>query len=171
MRIRLPKVLRDFSLSVEGRGYAGVVEELTPPKLVRKAEDYQAGGMPMPIKRDQGMEGMELTMGMADYDRALLISFGFVDRGLISAILRGYAEEVAGEETQSIAFFVTGGIREIDWSGWKAGDKAGPKISMALTYCRLLIDESEVLEIDALGMIYKVGGIDLMSARRRALGG
>ena len=41
----LPKILKNFSAFVDGRGYAGRVDEITLPKLTIKMEEYRAGGM------------------------------------------------------------------------------------------------------------------------------
>jgi len=52
----LPKILKNFNVFVDGRGYAGKIDEITLPKLTIKTEEYRAGGM--------GMEKLE-----ADYFR------------------------------------------------------------------------------------------------------
>lgn len=46
------KVLKNFSLFVDGRGYAGKAEEVTPPKLTIKTEEFRGGGMDAPIDID-----------------------------------------------------------------------------------------------------------------------
>lgn len=39
----IPKILKNFNLFVDGRGYAGKAEEVTPPKLSLKTQEF--GGM------------------------------------------------------------------------------------------------------------------------------
>ncbi|HBW8107392.1 TPA: phage tail protein, partial [Klebsiella pneumoniae] len=41
----IPKKLRLFTLFVDGENYIGKVPSVTLPKLTRKTEDYQGGGM------------------------------------------------------------------------------------------------------------------------------
>ncbi len=48
----LPKILRNFNVFVDGRGYAGKIDEITLPKLTIKTEEYRAGGMDIPINID-----------------------------------------------------------------------------------------------------------------------
>ena len=37
----LPRILKNFNLFVDGRGYAGRVDEITLPKLTIKTEEFQ----------------------------------------------------------------------------------------------------------------------------------
>ena len=43
----LPRTLKNFTLQVDGRGYAGRITELTLPTLSVTTEDFRAGGMDM----------------------------------------------------------------------------------------------------------------------------
>ena len=55
----MSKILKNFNLFVDGRGYAGRAEEVTPPKLTIKTEEIRNGGMDAPISVDLGMEKLE----------------------------------------------------------------------------------------------------------------
>ena len=52
----IPKILKNFNLFIDGRGYAGKCDEVNPPKLNIKSEEYRAGGLDAPIPIDMGME-------------------------------------------------------------------------------------------------------------------
>ena len=52
----LNDILKNMSLFVDGRGYAGNVDELNLPKLALKTEEFRGGGMDAPIEIDMGME-------------------------------------------------------------------------------------------------------------------
>ena len=43
MAIELPRVLKNMNLFVDGRGYAGRVDEIQLPKLTLKTEEHRAG--------------------------------------------------------------------------------------------------------------------------------
>ncbi|WP_410541965.1 phage major tail tube protein [Wolbachia endosymbiont (group A) of Portevinia maculata] len=64
----LPKILKNFNVFVDGRGYAGKIDEITLPKLTIKTEEYRAGGMDIPINIDMGMEKLEADFTFAEYD-------------------------------------------------------------------------------------------------------
>ena len=50
----LPKILKNFNVFVDGRGYAGRVDEITLPKLTIKTEEYQGAGMSAPAAAHSG---------------------------------------------------------------------------------------------------------------------
>ena len=58
----LPRTLRNFSLFVDGTGYAGKVTELTLPTLTIQNEEYRAGGLDAPIAIDMGMEALTAAL-------------------------------------------------------------------------------------------------------------
>ncbi len=45
----LPKILKNFNAFVDGRGYAGRIDEISLPKLSIKTEEHRAGGMDIPV--------------------------------------------------------------------------------------------------------------------------
>ena len=49
MSIETPRVLKNMNLFVDGRGYAGRVDEIELPKLTLKTEEHRAGGMDVPV--------------------------------------------------------------------------------------------------------------------------
>ena len=61
----IPRKLKHFNLFVDGRGYAGKIEELTLPKVTIKAEEFRAGGMDAPMEIDLGMEKLEAEFTLA----------------------------------------------------------------------------------------------------------
>jgi Phage tail tube protein FII len=63
----LPKILRNFNVFVDGRGYAGKIDEITLPKLTIKTDEYRAGGMDIPINIDMGMEKLEADFTFSEY--------------------------------------------------------------------------------------------------------
>jgi len=46
----------------------------------------------------------------------------------------------------------------------KPHDNAEYETTMAVTYAKLIVNKQEIFEIDVLQNIYKVGGIDMLSA-------
>ena len=64
----LPKILKNFNLFVDGRGYAGRVDEITLPKLTIKTEEFQGAGMSAPVEIDLGMEKLEMDMRFSEYE-------------------------------------------------------------------------------------------------------
>ncbi len=164
----IPKILKNFNAFVDGRGYAGRVDEVTLPKLTVKTEEHRAGGMDVPVEIDMGMEKLEAEITFAEYDAELFRLFGLVDGNSVSVTLRGAIQ--AGGDAEPVVVSLRGSFRELDSGNWKAGDKATLKCMMAVRYYRLNISGSDVIEIDAENMIRIIGGEDQMASIRQAIG-
>ncbi|WP_045856256.1 phage major tail tube protein [Teredinibacter purpureus] len=164
----IPKVLKNFNLFVDGRGYAGRVDEVTLPKLSLKTEEFKAGGMDVPIELEMGMNKLECDITISEYDTEIIKMFGIREGAQVPLTLRGGLD---GEEgVAPVVVSITGAWRDLDFGGWKAGEKAPLKVSIAARYYRLEIDGQELIEVDAENMVRKINGVDQMEAMRSALG-
>jgi P2 family phage contractile tail tube protein len=166
----LPKILKNFAVFVDGRGYAGKVEEITLPKLTVKTEEYRAGGMDVPIAIDMGMEKLETDMTFSDYDSELFKLFGIISGNLVALTLRGALQEPDKTDAIPVVLHLRGTIRELDFGTWKAAEKATLKMAMDLRVYKLTYNNADVIEIDAENMIRKINGTDQLATFRTALG-
>ena len=164
----IPKILKNFNAFVDGRGYAGRVDEITLPKLTIKTEKHRAGGMDVPVEIDMGMARVEAELTFAEYDVELFRLFGLIDGNAVSLTLRGAIQ--ADGEAEPIVVNLRGSFREVDAGTWKAGDKPTLKCMVAVRYYRLTINGDSVIEIDAENMIRIIGGEDQMATIRQAIG-
>ncbi len=167
--IQYPRVLKNMNLFVDGRGYAGRVDEIELPKLTLKTEEHRAGGMDLPVEIDLGMEKLESTMTISDFDPEVFRLFGLLDRQDTPITVRG-AIQRQGEPAQPVVIAMRGGWKEIDSGTWKPGDKSTLKVSAALNYFRLSINAQEVVEIDAKNMLRRIGGTDQLASIKNAIG-
>ena len=152
-------VRKNFNLFVDGKGYAGQVEEFTPPKLTLKTEEFRGGGMDGPIELTMGLEKLEASFSLIAYDREVLKHFD----------VREALESFDGAVTP-VVHSMRGKIREIDAGTVKPGDKVGLKITVALTYYKLQHGKDVVHEIDMENMVRVINGTDSMASTRAALG-
>lgn len=166
----LPKILKNFSVFVDGRGYAGRVEEVTLPKLTLKTEEFRAGGMDVPIALDLGMEKLEADLTFAEYDPELFKLFGLIESNAIALTLRGALHEVGKSDAIPMVLHLRGTLRELDFGAWKAGEKATLKVAVDLRYYKMVYGEQDLVEIDAENMIRKINGVDQLASSRTALG-
>lgn len=164
-----PRVLKNFNLFVDGRGYAGRVDELELPTLTVKTEEHRAGGMDAPIQIDMGTEALEASFTMAEYDPDLFKLWGLADGKAVQVTARG-ALQRDGEEAVPVVVCLHGAVKEAEFGGWSAGEKATPGFSMAVRYYRLTIGGDDVIEIDIENMVRKVGGDDQLASIRTAIG-
>lgn len=168
----IPRVLKNFSLIVDGRGYAGKVAELTLPKLSRKMEEYRGGGMQGPIEIDMGLEKLECDFTLKEYNEEVLKLWGLTDHGAVMVRFKGAleADDAIGTITP-IEVAVRGRWREIDGGTWKPGDSATMKVSIACSYYKYVSNGQTLIEIDVINMVEIVNGVDRQAALRAAIGG
>ena len=108
MSIQFPKVLKNMNLFVDGRGYAGRIDEIELPKLTLKTEEHRAGGMDLPVEIDLGMEKLEATLTLSDYDPELFKLYGLVDNDSIAITVRG-AIQAQGDTAKPVVINMRGG--------------------------------------------------------------
>jgi P2 family phage contractile tail tube protein len=165
----LDDILKNMALFVDGRGYAGNVEELTLPKLTLKTEEFRNGGMDAPIEIELGMEKLECEFTLTKFDKAMLKLFGLASGQLTPLTIRGAVISDNGLQTP-VVVNLQGIIREMDPGNWKPGEKATLKIMVALRYYKLTHGGDVVHEIDIPNMVRKIGGVDQLATVCAALG-
>lgn len=162
-------IRKNLNAFVNGYGYAGQVEEVNPPKLALKTEEFRAGGMEAPIELTMGMEKLEADFTLIAYDAKVLAAFGVAEGFTVPFVIREALESVDGTVT-AVVHTMTGKIKSMDPGTSKPGEKTSLKISMALNYYSLNHGGTVVQEIDVENMIHVVNGTDQLAAIRTALG-
>ena len=83
--------------------------------------------------------------------------------------LRG-AIQAQGSVARPVIVNLAGGCKEIEASAWKPGDKSTLTLQVAAHYYKLTVADEELVEIDAVNLVRKVGGVDQMAEIRAAIG-
>jgi P2 family phage contractile tail tube protein len=165
----LPLKLKNMNLFIDDRGLAGRVTEVSLPKVTAKLEEFRAGGMDSPVKFDMGLEALEASFTLAEYSPDVLKLFGLTLGNTTPVTIRGYAEDEQGR-SQAIVVHLRGRLNEMDMGSWKPGDNAELKGTISCTYYRLKINGRDIIEVDTLNMVRKIGGVDQLLLQRLALG-
>lgn len=163
----IPKILKNFNVYVDGRGYAGRVEEITLPKLTIKTEEFLGAGMAAPVEIDLGMEKLEMELTFAEYDSEIFKLFGLTNGSETAFTIRGAIQ--GSGSTESVVINVRGFFKELDCDTWKPAEKTALKCSIACTYYKLSIGGVELIEIDPVNMVRNVNGSDQLSGLREIL--
>ena len=164
----IPKILKNFNLFIDGRGYAGKCEEVNPPKLNIKTEEYQAGGLDAPISIDMGMEKLEASFTLSEYDKDVLKQFGLITGNAVQLTLRGALQD--DTNISSIIIKLRGLYTEMDMGKFSAGEKSTLSCTMACRYYSLEIDGEQLIEIDIDNMTRIINGVDKLAEIRSAMG-
>lgn len=163
------QILKNFNLYVDGRGYAGNVDEVQLPALTVVEEDYRAGGMDAPVALDMGMEKLEATFKTSKFDRDLLTKWGITSGTRVALTLRGALESLDGS-VKPVVVKLYGAIHGLEFDAITPGAKAGLSFRMAATYYSHAIADETLHEIDVLNMKRIIGGVDRLAEIRAAIG-
>jgi uncharacterized protein len=167
----IPASLKNFNVIFDGTPLTGLAEEVVLPKLTRKMDDYQGGGMLGPVSLDMGLDAMALEITFAEFQAIVLKSWGVLDVSGINVRFMGaaYAED-SQHTVQAIEVSVRGRLKEIDKGTAKRGDRSKMKTTMPLTYFKYSVNGEPYIEIDLIAGTEIVGGVDRAAAVRSALG-
>ena len=166
----LPRTLRNFSLFVDGTGYAGKVTELTLPTLSIQAEEYRAGGLDAPIAIDMGMEALTASFTLAEYDVEVLKLFGLYDQNATQITARGALQRNGDTDAVPIEVNLTGSISSFDPGAFEAGSMTEASFEMQVRYYKLSIANEVLHEIDVENMKRIINGEDQLESLRTAMG-
>ena len=166
----MPRKLKGFNLFQNGENFVGQVVEVTLPKLTRKMEDYQGGGMSGPIKVDFGQEGIQLEWTCGGFMRSVLGQYAITKHdGVLLRFAGGYQSEDS-TNVDAIEIVIRGRHSEIDPGTAKSKEDTAFKVTTVASYYKLSVNGQDVIEIDFINMVEKVNGNDLFAALRNAIG-
>lgn len=164
-----PKILKKFKVSVDGKGYLGLADEIQLPKITVKTREVTSG-FQAPIELDVGqLERLEGSMTMLEFNADLLKLFGGWGGKAITMTARG-AIQAQGEEPQPVTVTLEGFFKEVDMGSWKDGEESKLTLQYTAQKYKLEINKEVIYEIDLYNDTRVINGKDQMSALRAAIG-
>ena len=166
----LPRKLKHFNVFYNGEEFFGQATEITLPKLAMKAEAYRGGGMPGEVDIDLGVEKLELEHSYGGLMYQIIKDMGITS---VSGVLLRFAGSYQRDDTgdvDAVEAVCRGRHTEVDMGGAKAGDDTEFKVKSSLSYYKLTVNGTTLIEIDMVNMIYKVNGVDRLEQHRRNIG-
>ena len=166
----LPRTLRNFSLFIDGTGYAGRVTELTLPTLTIATEEYRAGGLDAPVEIDMGMEALSASFTLAEYDVDVIKRFGLYNQNDVEVTARGALQRNGDVDAVACVCNLTGHIKSFDPGAFEAGSPTEASFEMGVRYYKLAIAGDDLIEIDIENMKRIINGTDQLTSLRDAMG-
>lgn len=164
-----PKILKKFKVSVDGKGYLGLADEITLPKLTVKTREVTSG-FQAPIELDVGqLEKLEGTISMLEFNAELMKLFGGWAGDTVNLTARG-AIQAQGQEPQPVTVTLEGFFKEVDMGNWKDGEESKMTLLYTAQKYKLEINKEVIFDIDLYNDTRIVNGKDQMSALRAAIG-
>ena len=161
-------ILRNVNAVVDGRGYAGKIDELMLPKLELMTEEFRGGGMDAPDDLDMGMNKLVAEIQTHGFDADLLKRFGVRSGGPVQMTFRGALQSEDGVVKAAVAR-LRGKFTVQDPGTWKAGQRSPLKATMTCRYYKLEHNGEVIHEIDIYRYVRIVDGVDQVEQLRAAL--
>lgn len=162
-------ILKYLNLIVDGRGYAGKIEEYNAPDLVVTTEEFRGGGMDVPIDIDMGLEKLTASFVLTSYDADVLSLWGIKQGTNVQFTVKGSIESRDGT-TKAVAHNMHGMITSLARGTWGSGGKPSLTVTISLTYYRETHDGRVLNEIDAINMVRVINGKDQLAQHRANIG-
>ena len=166
MAIQLPRVVEDLNVHVDGIGYAGRIDSAQLPQLQLNTEEYQGGGLDNPVDIELGMSKPEVQLTFGDVDPELK---KLMATERVQIVLRG-AVRAQGQEVQQVKITMRGLWKNVDQGSWERGSRNSQTYTAGLVYYREEQAGEELVEIDTLNHVRRIGGTDQLAQQRQALG-
>ncbi|MBE0367665.1 phage major tail tube protein [Pseudoalteromonas sp. MMG013] len=164
-----PKILKKFKLFVDGKGYLGIADEITLPKVTVKTREITSG-FQAPIELDVGqLEKMEGTITLLEYSSDVLKLMGGWGGDTKPLVARG-AIQAQGQAPVPVKVTLSGFFKEMDMGNWKDGEEAKLTMQYAVQKYKLEIGADVIYDIDLANDVRIVNGVDQMALLRTAIG-
>jgi P2 family phage contractile tail tube protein len=169
MKDKIPYRLRNFNVwitkspaNTDAADFLGKALSVTLPKLTEKTEEYHPSGFMAPVDVSVGYEKLTMEMTLAEYSELLFKSFGFSLKSTVDLTLKGGLAD-GKNNVKPCIIEVKGVITSLDMGDWSADRKSELKVMMTLEYYKLKIGTENLIEIDVIGGINKIGDTDYMN--------
>lgn len=167
--MRLPAMLKDLNVFAANQSFAGQVATYTRPKLALKTETWAGGGMLGEVKLSFGLEELEAESKFGGDQPALNREFGTprIDGSLLRYV-GAYQAEDDGAVTR-VEITERGRYVEIDRGDDEKASKTESTYKHALVYYKEVVNGRTMFEIDMLGGVFIVDGVDRWKEIREAI--
>lgn len=165
----IPSKINMFNIYRDGSTLAGVSGEVTIPDFEAISETISGPGIlgevDDPTIGHFGSQEMEIPFRTFVEDEFSMMSPGtdvnLTLRGSIQVTTRGGSVDYVG-----MRVVVRGKCKALTGGTVKQGAAMNSSIRLELTYIRIDIDSSPMVELDKLNCIYKINGEDILSKAR-----
>ena len=162
--------LRDFTLSIPGRGIVGECPRVTPPVLQVIREDVHIAGRDAPIRLPVGIEPLVMSFEVAGINADLLGLWGLQSGDGSTVVLRGAVADEGGAQS-AVEIEATGEIDKVDSGTWERRKVGMTMVEMSdITYYKRTDDGEATIEVDIPNGIRSVNGVDQLAAQRGLIG-
>lgn len=157
----------------DGNNLLGRVEEITLPEIKMKMAEHKALGMVGSIEAFAGFEKLEGKAKWSslypDVMKKTANPFKSVQVQVRSSLESWTGQGRTGQSKVLITLTLT--FKKFPGGSFKPQDYVEIETDFACTYMKQTVNGEDIVEIDVLENIYKVGGVDMLAQYRSNIGG
>lgn len=164
--------ITNANVYLDGRSMIGRVEEATLPTVKYKMSEHKALGMNGSFELPAGIDKLECSIKWNSFYQDALAVIGDPNKA-IAIQLRGSIKNWTANGVASevpLVVHLTCQAKDFPLGGFKQHDNVELTSAMACTYCKIVVNGVEIMEVDVLSNIHKVNGVDALAAYRANLG-
>ncbi len=160
------------NIYLDGRSLLGRAEEISLPTVKQIMSEHKAIGMNGKFELPAGIDKLECRIKWNSFYRDTLIKAANPDQAVnmqCRTSMKTFGSSGVLSEVP-VVIHMTGQFKDFPLGNFKQHDNVELESNLNVTYCKLVIDGTEVLEIDVLANIHKVNGVDILAKYRANLG-
>ncbi|MDN5518024.1 MAG: phage major tail tube protein [Pseudomonas sp.] len=168
----MPRKLKNQNIFNDANSYQGVAKTVGLPDLTRKLEMWRGAGMDGAVGADLGMgdDGLKIEWTVGGLDLISLRQYGITNASGVALRWAGAYQQDDTGAVSKVEVVARGRHETYSFGDAEAGEDTEHTITTVCTYYKLIVDGNEEIEIDILGMIFKVNGVDILAEQRAAIG-
>ncbi len=167
------KRITNANCYLNGNSLLGKVEETKLPEVATTMVEHKALGLVGKIELPSGIDKMEMSMKFNSFYEDALLKAGnpFAP---VDLQVRCSRETYTGQgrtAQEPVVTFLKGSFKNYPLGGFKQHENVEAEFKLNITYVKQVIAGKDILEIDVLNNIYKVGGVEILADYRSNIGG
>ncbi|MCL2656137.1 MAG: phage major tail tube protein [Betaproteobacteria bacterium] len=166
----LAKVLKFFTVHVDGQGGVGEYEEIKLPDIEMEMKDYIGGGMISPVKIDMGLKALETELTGGGWLPDVLATMGQRTLDGVPIMFLGSVQNDASGAIDAVEIHMRGRIEKAERDNAKQGDIGKQKFKFTLAYYKEIWNGAVKVELDPLNFICIIGGQDVYAEHKKNIG-
>lgn len=160
------------NIYMDGKSLLGRAEEVSLPVIKQIMAEHKALGMNGKFELPAGVDKLEARIKWNSFYYDVLVKAGNPNQAVQlqarSSMKVHTSTGVVAE--QPVVVHMTASFKDLPTGNFKQHDNVELESNLNVTYCKLVINNVEVVEIDVLANVHKVNGVDVLAQYRANLG-
>lgn len=167
------KRITNANCYLNGKSLLGKVEEAKLPDVATVLVEHKALGLVGKLELPSGIDKMEMSIKFNSFYEDVLVKAAdpFTP---VNLQVRSSRDTYTGQgrtAQEPVVTFLCGTFKNYPLGGFKQHDNVEAEFKLNITYLKQVVAGKDMIEVDVLNNIYKVGGNDILATYRSNIGG